>query len=212
MNYRYVDLTKSRKKHDNTTVEHHYRVDMFAVAIDQQLQELNARFSEQSTELLTLSASLDPRYDSFNISNICILAEKFYPADFSDQERAQLECQLPHFQLDICSDPDLKGLPSLADLTSGLVKTGKASIYPMVDRIMRLVITLPVSTATTERSFSAMKLIKTGPRNRMGDGFLRDYMVVYIEKEIAAKFTSNEIIDMYDLLGSRRAKLKLIEM
>jgi hypothetical protein len=37
-------------------------------------------------------------------------------------------------------------------------------------------------------------------------------MVVYIEKEIGEKFTCNEIIDIYDLLGSHRAKLKLIEM
>ena len=194
------------------SVEHHYRVDTFAVAIDQQLQELNSRFSEQSIELLTLSASLDPRYDSFNISNICILAQKYYPVDFSDQERAQLECQLPHFQLDICSDPNLKTLPSLADLTSGLVKAGKNFVYPMVDRLLRLVLTLPVSTATTEHSFSAMKLIKTASRNRIGDEFLRDYMVVYIEKDIAARFSFEEIINMYDLLGSRRVKLKLTEM
>jgi hypothetical protein len=40
----------------------------------------------------------------------------------------------------------------------------------------------------------------------MRDNFLHDYMVVYIEKEITEKFTSDEIIDMYDLLGSRRAK------
>jgi hypothetical protein len=36
-------------------------------------------------------------------------------------------------------------------------------------------------------------------------------MIVYIEKEITEKFTSDEIIDIYDLLGSR-AKLKLIKM
>jgi hAT family C-terminal dimerisation region len=140
------------------------------------------------------------------------LAEKFYPADFFYQERAQLQCQLPHFQLDICNHPDLKILLSLADLTYGLIKTGKASIYPMVYRLMRLVMTLLVSTATTEHTFSAMKFIKMGLRNKMGDYFLRDYMVVYIEKEIVEKFSSDEIIDMYDLLGSRRAKLKLIEM
>jgi bifunctional pyridoxal-dependent enzyme with beta-cystathionase and maltose regulon repressor activities len=90
MNCRYVDLTKTRNKQDNTTVEHHYRVDMFAAAIDRQLQELNARFSEQSTKLLTLCAPLDPRDDSFSISKICMLAEKFYPADFSDQEKSSI--------------------------------------------------------------------------------------------------------------------------
>ncbi|XP_024316455.1 zinc finger MYM-type protein 1-like isoform X2 [Brachypodium distachyon] len=125
LNNKYVDVTKSRKKHDNTTTLHHYKVDVFHVAIDQQVVELNNRFGVQSTELLTLCASLDPRLDSFDISNICSLVEKFYPADFSTQERAQLESQLPHFQLDVCNHPELKCVPSLADLTVGLAKTGE---------------------------------------------------------------------------------------
>ena len=81
----------------------------------------------------------------------------------------------------------------------------------MVDRLLRLVITLPVSTATTERAFSAMKLVKTRLRNRMGDDFLRHYMVVYIGKEIAAKITPDEIINLFDT-GGRRAEFKLIDM
>jgi hypothetical protein len=52
-------------------------------------------------------------------------------------------------------------------------------------RLIRLVLTLPVSTATTERAFSAMKLVKTRLRNKMEDGFLRDCLIIYIEKEIA---------------------------
>jgi hypothetical protein len=143
-------------------------VDIFAATIDQQLQELNARFSEQ---FLTLSAVLDPKNDSFNISKVYLLAEKLYPVDFSDQERTQLKCQLPHFQIDICNHLYLKSLTSLADLSSGLVKTGKTKIYPMVDRLMRLVITVPVFTATAERAFLAVKLIKTGLRNKMGGWF-----------------------------------------
>jgi hypothetical protein len=185
---------------------------MFATTIDQQLKELNARFGEQSTELLTLSIALDSRDSSFSISKIYTLMKKIYPADFSDRERAQLKSQLPHYQIDIRIHSDLQNSSSFADLTSRLVKVGKTSIYPMVDRLLRLVITLLISTATTERAFSAMKLIKTGLRNRMGDGFLRDYMVVYIEKEIAEKFTSDEIINTFDLLGSRRSKLKLVEI
>jgi hypothetical protein len=37
MNYRYIDFTKSQNKHGNTTIEHHYRVDIFAAIIDEQL-------------------------------------------------------------------------------------------------------------------------------------------------------------------------------
>ena len=58
---------------------------MFNVAIDQQLVEINDCFGIQGTELLTLCASLHPRHDSFDVSKICTLVEKFYPEDFSSQ-------------------------------------------------------------------------------------------------------------------------------
>jgi hypothetical protein len=38
--------------------------DIFTVAVDQQLHELNSRFNEQATELLILCTTLDPK-DSF---------------------------------------------------------------------------------------------------------------------------------------------------
>ncbi|KAF3337584.1 Zinc finger MYM-type protein 1 [Carex littledalei] len=209
MNKRFVDLIRSRSKKDNTTVEHHYRVDIFNVTIDQQLQEISGRFSEQSTELLTLSAGLDPRQvKSFSIENACKLAEKFYPADFTSQEKALLECQLRHYEIDMRNSPVLKDSSSLADLCHRLVESGKSAVYPLVDRLLRLTATLPVSTATTERAFSAMKLVKTALRNKMGDEFLRDYMLVYIEKEIANKITSDEIIAEFDFLGNHRSKFK----
>ncbi|KAI8546825.1 hypothetical protein RHMOL_Rhmol07G0149500 [Rhododendron molle] len=56
--------------------------------IDSQLQELNARFKEDAIELLILSTTLDPRdgYKSFKVENICKLAEKYYPSDFTEME------------------------------------------------------------------------------------------------------------------------------
>lgn len=205
-------MTKSRNKNDNTTVFHHYKFDVFNVAIDQQLNEIEDRFGGQATDLLSLCAFLNPILGSFDIEKVCSLVEKYYPADFSNQERMQLECQLPHFQLDVCNHPELKGLSSLADLTSGLVKLGKDSSYPMVDKLLRLLLTLPVSTATTERAFSAMKFVKTRLRSKMGDAYLRDYLVVYIERELAAMICSDDIIKAYDLANTRRAKFKITEM
>ena len=83
-------------------------------------------------------------------------------------------------------------------------------MYSMVDRLLRLVITLPVSTVTTERVFSAMKLIKTRLQNKMGDDFFRHYMAVYIGKDIAAKINVDEIIDLF-YRPVRRSKFKLVE-
>ena len=77
-----------------------------------------------------------------------------------------------------------------------------------LDRLIRLVLTQPVTTATTERAFSAMKLIKTRLRSKMGDGLLRDCLILYIEKEIAIKFTTESLIDGFWDMKSRRVRLK----
>jgi len=58
-----------------------------------------------------------------------------------------------------------------------------------------------------ERAFSAMKLLKTRLRNKMKDDFLRDCMLVYIEREIAMEFMTDSIID--DLYAKKNRKIRL---
>ncbi|KAG6645251.1 hypothetical protein CIPAW_08G109200 [Carya illinoinensis] len=133
-----------------------------------ELQELNKRFNDHTMELNILSAALNPKgaYKLFKIDNICKLDEKFYPHDFTKQEKFFLRIQL----------------------------------------LIRLILTLPISTATTEQAFSVMKLIKTILRIRMEDEFLADHLLVYNEKEIAKNFTSEMIMDeFYSMKDRRRA-------
>ena len=64
-------------------------------------------------------------------------------------------------------------------------------------------VTLSVSTVTTEWAFSAMKLLKTRLCNRMEDELLTDNMIVYIEKEIAGNFTMEMIVDEFYSMKNR---------
>ncbi|ESR64952.1 hypothetical protein CICLE_v10010270mg, partial [Citrus x clementina] len=60
-----------------------------------------------------------------------------------------------------------------------------SSALDLVDGLIRLVLTLPISTATTERAFSAVKLIKTSLRSKMeNEFFFSNCMVIYVEREI----------------------------
>ena len=65
------------------------------------------------------------------------------------------------------------------------MSTRKYKTYPLVYLLVKLALTLPVATATVERSFSAMKYIKNELRNRIGDQLMNDCLVVYIEKDVA---------------------------
>jgi len=116
---------RSRLEENQVTIEHYFRVEIFFTTIDKQLQELNSRFSEQAMDLLTLSCSLSPEdgYKAFDVDTICTLVQKYYPIDFGDQE-----------------------------LCSCLASTGQNKKYFLIDNLLRLIMTLSVSTATTERS------------------------------------------------------------
>ena len=92
---------------------------------------------------------------------------------------------------------------TIFELCKGLEIPGKSKLYHLIDRLIRLVLTLPVSIVTTERAFSAMKLLKTRFRNRMEDELLVDNMIVYIEKEIAGNFTMEMIMDEFYFMKNR---------
>ena len=61
-------------------------------------------------------------------------------------------------------------------------------------------LTLLVSGATTEQTFSAMKHIKTILRNKMEDEYLTDSLIVYIKKELSMDIDSDSIITDFEKL------------
>ncbi|XP_020982421.1 uncharacterized protein LOC107458849 [Arachis duranensis] len=165
---------RTRKIVDQISVEHHYHVNLFLAIIDTQLQEINGRLNDNMVELLTLSSTLDPRenYKLFSVKRVCELVERFYPGDFSDQEKIHIRMQAQHYELDVPNHVELTNLCTISKLCQELTKTGKSLTYPLIDRLIRLVLTLPVSTATIDRSFLAMNIVKNRLRNKMEDEFL----------------------------------------
>jgi hypothetical protein len=72
-----------------------------------------------------------------------------------------------YFELDMHNDlklQNLSSITSIVELCQGLVKTEKSKTYYLIDRLIRLVLTLSVSTTTIKRAFSAMKVVKTRRR------------------------------------------------
>ncbi|XP_042465598.1 zinc finger MYM-type protein 1-like [Zingiber officinale] len=208
---RYTRGTKrSCKQKNNITVHDHYHFEIFNAVIDFQLMELNERFPEGTIELLTLSNALSPvdGFKSFSLPDICSLVDKFYYYDFNLEERGDLERELDHYKFDIPCHAQFQNLNSLHHLCQTLARTTKSVIYPLIDRLVRLVLTLPVSTATTERAFSGMKLIKTSLRNKMENDLMANTMVVYIERDIASGIDTEFIINNFDVLKNRKIRLK----
>ena len=158
---------------------HHYYVELFYTVIDMQLQELNNRFSEANTDLLLCMPCLNPNnsFVAFDKEKLVRLA-KFYPSDFLGTDILTLDSQLQNYIFDMHSNDFFLELQRVSELAEKLVSTRKHETYPLVYLLMKLALTLPVATVTIERSFSAMKYIKNELRNRMGDRWMNDCLMV----------------------------------
>lgn len=143
------------------------------------------RFPEIVTDLLNCIACLDPRdsFSRFDLHKLIHLAE-LYPDDFSLLDRGMLLHQLENYIFDMRNDDEFSDVHDLQSLSKKMVALGKDRGYYLVYRLIELALLLPVATASVERVFSAMKLVKTDSRNKMGDEWLNDCLVCYIEKEV----------------------------
>jgi hypothetical protein len=70
-------------------------------------------------------------------------------------------------------------IKNLGDLSVTLVKTERSTMYPYVYKLLKLVLVLPVATASVEKVFSAMNYVKNKLRNRMKDQLLNDTGYIY---------------------------------
>ncbi|XP_044973970.1 zinc finger MYM-type protein 1-like [Hordeum vulgare subsp. vulgare] len=169
---------KSRKGgRNNVTADHFFRVDTFYVAIDSITTEFDHRFNEVSSELLQNFSCLDPRnsFSRFNVVKLAQLTE-IYHADFSNYEREHIEDNLELFIIHMRRVEDFRACHDIASLAKKMVELERHIMFPTVYRLIELALLLPVATATVERAFSAMKIIKTELRNKMSGCWLNDLM------------------------------------
>jgi hypothetical protein len=171
---------------------------MFLSVIDRQLRELNDRFDEVNTELLLCMSSFNPidsfaAYDKDNLVKLAV----FYPNDFSSTEMHHLSFQLSHFIQDMCRDEWFREVTNIVELSVMLVQTKKSIKYDIVYKLLKLVLVLPVATATVERVFSSMNYMKNQLRNKMRDQYLNDCLVTFIERDFFLQVKDDDIIKRF---------------
>ena len=88
-----------------------------------------------------------------------------------------------------------------------MVETRKIDVHPLVYRLITLALILPVAIATVERVFSAMNIVKNRLRNRIGEEWMSDSLVVYIEKEFSDRVTNEDIMQRFQKMKTRRHQL-----
>ncbi len=79
--------------------------------------------------------------------------------------------------------------------------------FPNLFSLFQIILTMAVTSASCERSFSSMKRIKTWLRTTMTDNRLADLSVLSIERDLSSELSLDEVVTDFEVTGDRRITL-----
>ena len=192
--------------------------------IDTLMANIKRRFSNEAVKLLTATSIFNPAllpaaegslssYGNEEIRNLADFYGKEATIEYNGitykspplLEHKELESEWKVFRRALYREKkiimwsnNLSTSPSMqAVLQSMQTSEAYKGIFPQTFSLLNIILSLPIGTATVERSFSDMKMIKTRLRNRLSDCNLSRLMLIAIEGPELKEVNFEEILNVF---------------
>jgi len=174
--------------------------------IDRILSEMNSRFDalkDVNSKFGFLSGSQINEIDSTTLQVRAKTLADSYPDDLNKEE---LVSEIESFKFHAFEiDKSLRNATAQSTFKV-IYEQHLEEIYPNITIALQIFLTLPVSVASAERSFSKLKLIKNYLRNTMKQQRLNNLSIISIEHQRASSISFEEIIKTFAAKKSRKIK------
>ncbi|KAL4090644.1 hypothetical protein QTP88_025438 [Uroleucon formosanum] len=174
---------------NNTTcemaIEFYYRTTIFVPYVDHFIAQLEARFLAHKNIFKGFEAifSKNQYLNAFEVESFQNLLEFYSPNVNKHNSLAELKIwRTKLLQKQIVIKTALDAL-----------RVCCPNLYPNINKLLKILTTLPVSTSTPERSFSTLKRVKTYLRNSMTEDRLNGLTMLAIHKDVIV--TPDEVLD-----------------
>ncbi|CAM4275719.1 unnamed protein product [Leuciscus chuanchicus] len=173
------------------------KVNFYFATLDLCIQSITERFSIESQPLLKHTDCLTrPSLEKIpNLKQLCA----YYEGDVNSNQ-AEIEYKLLIHRLNRENTPPCKMLA----IYQFLLQNGLVEAYPEISKMYQLIITLPVTSCSNERCFSALKFIKNRLRTTMLQERMADLMVIAVEAERTQDVNLERVRDSFWSLADRR--------
>lgn len=187
--------------------EGRFRVNIFHGCLDIICNQLLNRFESLKNVIQTFRV-LQPKeltkITDQELHREAVIFADTYAEDIGDKFPEQLLC------LRSCLKKQIEKLSSVKELANLLIIENAAlsSSFQEVCTALILFLTIPVTIATAERSFSKLKIIKTYLRSTMGQERLSNLSILSIEYEMANRLRNNLDEIIYKFADSKVRRVK----
>ncbi|KAM5548422.1 zinc finger MYM-type protein 1 [Rosa sericea] len=205
-----------RKKHfdeipnterEQQSAQESFRTDYFLVLVDMALSQLESRFEQMKTfESIfgfLFDASKLAYLDDADLKSCCLNLE----TALRNVEGSDIDAKYLLMELQILQEM----LPNEAYETDRpwtsiqiMEFTKKMDMFPSVMVAYRILLTIPVTVASAERSFSKLKLLKSYLRTTMTQDRLNGLAILTIERNMLVNVDYEKIIDDFASRNARR--------
>ena len=170
-----------------------YKRELYFPVVDAFLSELRRRFDDKNMDVMCGIQACNPHSKNFlSLSVLMPLAEMYS----FDKEVLEMEVKLVKRTL------ETKELEHIGDVFLALVSLKAA--FPEFTKLVRIAMTIAVSTAHCERSFSALKRIKNYLRSTMGENRLMNLAIISIERELSNTLVLDDVVTEFAGLDQNR--------
>jgi hypothetical protein len=137
----------------------------------------------------------------------CSKQAKTYPDDFDPRDLDDLIIDLNIYIDNVRADARFAQVATIFELGKLMVDTNKNLSFHLVHRLLTLVLVLPIAMAV-EMCFSVVKIVKADLRNRIGDGFMNDCVICFVEQEFLDAIPNNVIIVLFQNMNDHTCRVK----
>ena len=186
------------------SAEESFRVNYFLQVVDQAIVSLTRRFEqyqgyEKTFGFLFTSDRLRSLDDKSLLAACVNLEDALKSGENKDIDGLELCCELLFLQ-----DSLQKSMGPL-DILNFLKK--RSLIYPNAVIAYRILLTIPVTVASAERSFSKLKLLKSYLRSTMTQERLNGLATIALENDVLEKINYEDLIEDFISRNTRRMPL-----
>lgn len=204
-----VVFIETRKRNANREIidaEENFQNDFFSYILEVSLNSVTERFEAMKNHDKLFSFLYDfPNMEENERSGNLLQSCKRLESALSHNGKSDVDGD------ELCTElsflPNLvksQNITKVIDVLNTIKKKGMENLLPNVIIAYRILLTLPVSVASGERSFSKLKIIKNYLRNSMNQGRLNELTIMSIEHEIANTIEYDEVIDEFAKSKARK--------
>lgn len=183
------------------TKEEEMRITVYNATLDQMIHGIHLRFSQETLNMIkSIGNVLELNVDD---NDITILTKAFgLEAEMLKIEKSLLQ------QTHNTSKSSIKNCDTWIKWLTEF-GSGRESIFNYMFKMLKIFVSIPVTSCSCERAFSKLSLIKTKLRSTMCQDRLDRLLTMSIEQKLAYNLNIDDVIEQFKILTPSERRMVL---